>query len=369
MAFNWKGLLSGGGKGAVAGSRFGPIGSVIGAIGGGTAGAFGKDIDKKLTGNSQSGMTQNLLSAAGLAGGGATLGKALGGSSGGFNPLKSIGSMFGGGGSGANITSAMFPGGGNPQFLSPSQLQFQNSMLPGGGMGFGGSGGSGGTSQESSMSSKLGGLIKNPLLQGIGTMIGSQFIRSPKVPELPQSVVDFQNTLKQGNPLQNQASQALMQQLSQTQQNLGQPEIDAINRQYDLAQEQELKSVDAMYKSLRPGTDPMTDTAYQKDLARVRDRYATLRADSVANAQRQISNDFATQRAQQITQAAGLSNQQLQQLATLSQYDLDRQLSQLNIDYADKQVLRDYILQLGGNIVASNYQQRNPFADLFGGNE
>lgn len=368
MPFDWKGLLGGVAKGALGGSPFGLPGAVVGGVTGGVTGAFGKDIDKKLTGNSQSGMTQNLLNVAGLAGGGSTLGKALG-SSGGFNPLKQLGSMFGGGGSGANITSAMFPGGGNPQFLSPSQLQYQNSMLPGGGFGFGGSGGSGGTSQESSVSSKLGSLIKNPLLQGIGTMIGSQFIRSPKVPELPQSVVDFQNTLKQGNPLQNQASQALMQQLSQTQQNLGQPEIDAINRQYDLAQEQELKSVDAMYKSLRPGTDPMTDTAYQKDLARVRDRYATLRADSVANAQRQISNDFATQRAQQITQAAGLSNQQLQQLATLSQYDLDRQLSQLNIDYADKQVLRDYILQLGGNIVASNYQQRNPFADLFGGNE
>lgn len=219
------------------------------------------------------------------------------------------------------------------------------------------------------MSSKLGGLIKNPLLQGLATMVGSQFIRSPKVPELPQSVVDFQNMAKQGNPLQNQASQALSQQLGQTQQDLSQDEINAITRQYDMAQEDELRSVDAMYKSLRPGTDPMTDTAYQKDLARVRDRYATLRADSVANAQRQISNDFANQRAQQITQAAGLSNQQLQQLAGLSQYDLDRQLSQLAIDYSDKQFLRDYILQLGGNIVSSNYQQPNPFADLFGGNE
>ncbi len=368
MAFDWKGLLSGIVKGAAGGSPFGAPGAVVGGLAGGASGAFGKDIDKKLTGNSQSGMTQNLLSAAGLAGGGSTIGKALGGSNV-FNPLKQIGSMFGGGG--ANITSAMFPGGGQPNFLSPSQLQFQNSMLPGGGMGFGGGGGggSGGTSQESSTSSKLGGYLKNPLLQGIATMVGSQFIKSPKVPELPQSVIDFQNMAKQGNPLQNQASQALSQQLGQTQQDLSQDEINAIMRQYDLAQEDELRSVDAMYKSLRPGTDPMTDTAYQKDLARVRDRYATLRADSVANAQRQISNDFASQRAQQISQAVGLSNQQLQQLAGLSQYDLDRQLSQLAIDYSDKQFLRDYILQLGGNIVSSNYQQPNPFADLFGGNE
>ena len=224
------------------------------------------------------------------------------------------------------------------------------------------------TQQSSQSKTGFGGsLTKNPLLLGLGTMLGSQFIGSPKVPNLPQSVIDFQNTARQGNPLQNQTASALSQQLGQTQQNLGQPEIDALNRQYDLAQEQELKSVDSMYKSLRPGTDPLTDTAYQKDLGRVRDRYATLRADSVAQAQRQISNDFASQRANTIAQAAGLSQQQMSQLASLSQYDLDRQLAQLQIDYADKQFLRDYLLQFGGNIVAGQFPQQNPFEGLFGG--
>jgi len=212
----------------------------------------------------------------------------------------------------------------------------------------------------------LGNIAKNPLFPGLATMVGSQLIRSPKVPDLPQSVLDFQSMAKQGNPLQNQAANALSQQLSQTKQGLGQDEIDAITRQYNLSQENELKSVDSMYKSLRPGTDPLTDTAYQKDLGRVRDRYATLRADSLAQANRQISNDFNSQRAQQIAAAAGLSNQQLSQLASLGQYDLDRQLTQLQITDRDRQTLRDYLLQFGGNLVGGAYQPQNPLLQLLG---
>lgn len=323
---------------------------------------------------------------------GAAIGGALGGAVNGKGALKNAAIGAGSGYLGAKALGVQGQGFGN---LINNPLQtFQSAF------GFGRGGGSGGTSfnplslgaqvgggfnvgaggpanqalaskaltQQSSVSGGFGsGLKKNPLLLGLGTMLGSQFLKSPQVPELPQSVLDFQNAAKAGNPLQNQASQALSQQLGQTQQNLGQPEIDALNRQYDLAQEQELKQIDSMYKSLRPGTDPLTDTSYQKDLARVRDRYATLRADSVAQAQRQISNDFNSQRAQQIAQAAGLGQQQLQQLATLSQYDLDRQLSQLNIDYNDKSTLRNYLLQLGGNLASSAFQPENPLLKLLGG--
>ena len=199
----------------------------------------------------------------------------------------------------------------------------------------------------------FGSLMKNPLMLGAGIMGASQFIKSPEVPELPQSVIDFQNAARQGNPLQNRASAALMEQLNTPFEQLSGEEEAAINRQYDMAEQDELKSIDSMYKSLRPGTDPLTDSAYQKDLGRVRDRYATLRADSISQARRQVRNDFTNQRAQQIAQAAGLSGQQPQQHAHLSQFDLDRQLTQLQISDRDRQTLRDYLLQFGGNL-ASN---------------
>lgn len=282
---------------------------------------------------------------AGAAAGGAAGGLLQGG---GGNPLKN---MF----SGALNTFNPFSSGtayANPA-SAPNTFSGMTSSGPGVNVGFGRNIAQQSTSKSGGFSSGLGGLLKNPLLLGAGIMGASQLIRSPKVPELPQSVIDFQNAARQGNPLQNQAAAALSQQLNQTQQNLSEDEIAAITRQYNEAEENELKSVDSMYKSLRPGSDPLTDTAYQKDLGTVRDRYATLRADSVAQAQRQISNDFASQRAQQIAAAAGLSQQQIGQLATLSQFDLDRQLMQLQISDRDRQTLRDYLLQFGGNIAGS----------------
>lgn len=328
MGFKFGGAGSGALKGAAAGSPFGPIGMGIGGLLGGVTGGFSKDIDKKVTGNSGSGTTNNLLNIAGLVGGGASLLKGGNPFSGMSNPFKS---------STAYAATA----------VAPNMFSGSTSAGPGTNVGFGRSL----PQQSSQKSGGFGGF--NPLTLGAGIMGASQLIKSPQVPQLPQSVIDFQNAARSGNPLQNQAASALSQQLGQTQQNLGQPEIDAINRQYDLAQEQELKSVDSMYKSLRPGTDPLTDTAYQKDLGNIRNRYATLRSDSVAQAQRQISNDFSNQRVQQIAQAAGLGQQQLQQLASLGQYDLDRQLQQLSITDRDRQTLRDYLLQFGGNLASS----------------
>jgi len=347
MASKWQKVL-----GSIA-QIGGPIlGGMLGGPGGAAAGgAIGGALSGK----------KGALKQAGIGAAAGYGGAKLLGVGGGSNPLSSVGSALGN----------LFGGGNAYAATAKPQSSPLNYFMPGGSSNFTTSSNPASqlmTTQQSTQSkSGFGGsLTKNPLLLGLGTMLGSQFIGSPKVPELPQSVIDFQNTARQGNPLQNQASAALSQQLGQTQQNLGQPEIDAINRQYDLSQEQELKSIDSMYKSLRPGTDPLTDTAYQKDLGRVRDRYATLRSDSIAQAQRQISNDFAGQRANTIAQAAGLSQQQMSQLAGLSQYDLDRQLSQLQIDYADRQFLRDYLLQFGGNVVAGQFPQQNPLAELFG---
>lgn len=322
-------------------------GPVLGGIFGGPAGAaLGGAAGGALSG--KTGTLKQMGIGAGLGYGGAKLlqGVGIGGGSktGGSNPLSMLSGLFGGG-SGSQMPSGggMNPLGSNvPSWMTGTQQASSQSQ----GLGLGGL-----------LGGNKGSLL-GPLL-----MAGSQFIKSPQVPELPQSVIDFQNAARGGNPLQNQASQALQQQLSQTQQNMGQDEIDALNRQYDLAQEDELKSVDSMYKSLRPGSDPLTDSAYQKDLGKVRDRYATLRADSNAQAQRQISNDFNSQRANQIAQASGLGQQQLQQLATLGQYDLDRQMSQLNISDADRRTLRDYLLSLGGNIYASQYQQPSIFGN------
>lgn len=311
----------------------------------GSIAQWGLPIAGALTGNP-------LLAAAGGAAGGALSGqkgalKQAGiGALAGYGGSKLLGGLFGGGGSTtANGSSANVTG--------MLQSAF-NPMASGGNIPLGGSG-AGLMPQIESAKSSFGfsGLKKNPLLLGAGIMGASQLIKSPQVPELPQSVMDFQNMARQGNPLQNQVSAALSQQLGQTQQDASQDEIDALTRQYQNSQDDEVRNLQSLYRSARPGTDYINDSTYQRDLSKINDRYATMRADSVAQLQRQISNDFSGQRAQQISQAAGLSSQQLQQMAQLSQFDLDRQLQQLQITDRDRQTLRDYLLQIGGTLATS----------------
>ena len=70
MGFRWNDAFRGGVNGFQAGSRFGPYGMIIGTVAGAASGGYGKDIDKKVTGNSQSGFTSGLLDMAGSTGSG-----------------------------------------------------------------------------------------------------------------------------------------------------------------------------------------------------------------------------------------------------------------------------------------------------------
>lgn len=78
MGFRWRDSVKGGINGFRAGSRFGPYGMIAGTIGGAAAGGYGKDIDKKLTGNSQSGFTSGLIESAGNMGSTGSGGSAAG---------------------------------------------------------------------------------------------------------------------------------------------------------------------------------------------------------------------------------------------------------------------------------------------------
>lgn len=76
MGYEWKDSLRGVAKGAQAGSVGGPIGMIIGAITGGTIGGFGDDLDKRITGDSQNNITDQMLSLASMAG---SMGNGMGG--------------------------------------------------------------------------------------------------------------------------------------------------------------------------------------------------------------------------------------------------------------------------------------------------
>lgn len=283
---------------------------------------------------------------------------------------KNLSGLFGGSGSSLTGMSSMGspaspppPPGGNmfsklgqavPSFLNQQQLSTQNSM----------NSQSGGSVIGKNSGSLFGGMNKS-LIGGLATMVGSQFLKSPKVPENPQSVKDYQNFASQGSAIGNLGQQRLTEQLNQSMQGVSQAEIDAALRQLDQSQQDEMRQLTSTYKSLRPGTDVTTDSSYARDVGQLNDRYARSKADITAQLNRQVYNDFQTQRAQQIAQASGFDVNRAAQLLQSGQLDLDQLMSQLNIDYADKATLRDYLLQFGGNLVGSQVPSQNPFGGGF----
>lgn len=274
------------------------------------------------------------------------------------NFLGGLGNFFGGGNAYAaqpGITNSSPWQSSQPGQLSLSQLTSQNS--PGGGPG------RNPFSQQSSQSSltnggslfdSVGGFLKkNPLLTGLGLMGASQLFGSSKVPELPQSIKDYQAQAGQGTALGNLASQKATDQLNMPFQQLSDQEISAAMRQLDQAQEEEMHQLTGTYKSLRPGTDITTDSSYAKDVANLNQRYAGLKADKTAQLSRQVSQDYNNQQAQAILQAKGIDVQRLQQLAASGQIDLDMALAQYGINDRDKQVIRNLLLQTGSNVAGN----------------
>lgn len=257
------------------------------------------------------------------------------------NALSSFGSMIPGG------------GGGNPMTAMTSTTSPGLNQA------------SGGSVIGKNSGSLFGGMNKT-LLGGLATMLGSQFIKSPKVPENPQSIKDYQNFASQGSAIGNLGQQKLTEQLNQNMMQVSQQEIDAALRQLQESQDAEMRQLTGTYKSLRPGTDITTDSSYARDVGQLNDRYARSKADITAQLNRQVYNDFQTQRAQQIAQASGFDVNRAAQLLQAGKLDLDQLMSQLSIDYSDKQFLRDYLLQFGGNVAASQLGvQSNPFASMF----
>lgn len=114
MGWKWKDSFSGAVNGAKAGSMGGPVGTAVGAVAGGVLGGFSKDIDKKVTGNSQSGLVQGGLGLAGTVGsfggsGGFDLPKGAGITSGsGFDGIGSVNSSGFGSSTGSQDYSKIF---------------------------------------------------------------------------------------------------------------------------------------------------------------------------------------------------------------------------------------------------------------------
>lgn len=263
---------------------------------------------------------------------------------------------------GAGITSAFMPqaGGGNP-FASTSRgfinnfgggfqpPSFLSSLKTGLGQGLGGSFGM-------QLGQGLGGVVKSAVqpqsLAGAGFLAAGMNKDLPRVPENPQSIQALQQEAAGGgSPLQQLGTNQLTGLLNQQFDPLSEPEIQASLRQLEKDQALEEDRVRDLYRNLRPGSDPSSDTTFGKDLRDVSDQFSRAKSDVLANRTRELKAQFDSQRLSQIQQAFNMSGQELTQRLALAQYDVDRLLNQLQIDYAGAMGNKSTLTNLGSNLL------------------
>lgn len=298
-----------------------------------------------------------------------------------WDNADSILDAFGGGSGGGSSSGGGFGGGGGELYpgdlgygqLSPSQLSYQNMLN-----GYGGSSGSGGGGggfggflsnlfgKAKSGAGNMLELFGSPQTQlGAGFLTGSLLKGLPKVPPLPDSVNQLRSQVQAGgSPLGQLAQSKLTQQLGQEYDPLQQPEIDAALRELERNQGIEEDKVRDLYRNLRPGTDPSSDSTFQKDLATVSDQFSRAKADTLATRTRDTKAIFDQQRAQQIQQALGASDTQMSQLAQLAQLDVEQIMTQLDLDVAQAMYFKQAFGNLGGQLLLTGLQSQSPLTNF-----
>lgn len=337
---------------------------IIGGLVGGPAGAaVGGAAGGALAGK---GALKNAAIGGAAGYGGAKL-LGMGGSGGGKNPLSGIGSALSNFFLGGNANAATPPVSGmsSGQTTASSPLQAFSGMTsagPGVNVGFG-------KSEPTGTLNKFSSLIKkNPLATagvataGAGLLLG----KSPKAPELPASTGEFGAMARSGgSPLGQLGQSRLTELLNEPFQQVTAEEEAAALRPIEQQMEQEVDQVRDLYRNLRPGTDPSTDSAFQRDLGMVNDRYAKIKADTVAQLRRQTRNDFQSNRLQQVSQAGGMDQQTMAAMQQVAQWDVDQIATQFQVDYNDAALIKQFLLNEGQAIFNSQLPNQNPFAEFF----
>lgn len=278
----------------------------------------------------------------------------------------------------AQFAGSLIPGGGGSsggsnsgnRYLSPQQLQYQNSMN-----GIGGGSGSG------MFGNLLGGLTKGlggimglfgkPQTQlGTGMLAGGLMYPQPKFPNFSnvQSVQNFKNTANAGgNPLMKQAEGVISGNLNKEFQPLSQPEIDAALRQLDKEQMYKEEYTRNIYRGLGRSPDPIEDRQFNNDISQVQQEYAQRKADTLANLTRQSENYFNQNQQANLSQARGLGQEQINLIAEVAQMDISEIMAKFGVDESRAQYIKNVLVELGGNLTLSGMNSQPFFGFNAGG--
>jgi hypothetical protein len=210
--------------------------------------------------------------------------------------------------------------------------------------------------QTPGASFSLGNALKSPagmLALGGGTLFGSQLLKGPNAPELPSQYTDYMNMMMGGgNPYMKDAAGYYQGVLSGQNKDMYEAAGHALEQEY----EEQLRGLNSQYKSLRPGTDITTDSAYRRDMQQLQDQYARRKAQVMAQVQQGAASGLA-----------GLGGQQMQGMAQALGPQLDLLAQQWGMNVNQRSALRDSLMGIGEGLLGQAFgiPQQSSFADLF----
>ncbi len=364
--------------GAIGGTAIGgPLG---GAVGGALGGAGGRLISSKggrnfksvgksaLIGGATGYAGAKLTGGFGIPGKGAALGEGVAGpASGSFLQRLGVGakSGFGLGTALGNVKGAFSRflggpsagGGAGGGGAGGGPLTALNYFIPTGTAGTpsltgGGSGGGGGGSIVSRLfgggggGGLFGGGNVGSKLLGGGLLLGGMFGKKmPNVPALPQSSEAFrQFAAGGGGPLSAAARQAIQTNISDP---ISSEEIEASLREFRNTREQQRDARINMFKSLRPGTDPLTDTGLKREIDEFDAETARLESDFIANRARGVQS-------QAIAQGVGFDQNQAALLSQVAQMDIGQIMAQFNVDSQEAALIKNTLMNLGSSLITDD---------------
>jgi hypothetical protein len=216
----------------------------------------------------------------------------------------------------------------------------------------------------------FGSLIKkNPMQSlGIGSILMSQLFPNPKVPEMPESFRSFSNMAQSGGTGIGQlGTEKLNELLSSPMQAATEDELSAATRDLEYAKQQEIDQVRDLYRNLRPGSDPSSDSSFRRDIQEVTERYDRAITDTRASLRRNVNQANTQNRLSQIMASGQLDQNTMSQLAQVANWDIARIMTEFNMDADDASALKDMLMQEGVSLFnqGMGFQQNNLLDALF----
>ena len=202
--------------------------------------------------------------------------------------------------------------------------------------------------------------FNNPMTKaGLLTAGAGYLMPRPKPPQLPASADVFRQFGMGGSPTGNIASQRLQEMLNQPIDKLTPEEEETILNPIRLAKRDRLKYTADVYRNLRPGTDPLTDTTYTQSLRDVENEFDLSQSRALTEA---VLNKRGM-RSAEIGLAKGIDLQDANVRQAIAQMDINQIQQAFNVSWQEAWYWKQLVANLGSSLIQTG-MGGNPWQNM-----